>query len=75
MDYKKLFADQQAGKLDPDMVLYMDNDDGYWHYEKDVSEETQDRMRADYLSRYGEPNGYEDLVKIVRAAGVNCDWV
>ena len=51
----------------------MDNDDGFWTCSLEdpaAAEAYQDEL----TEKYGRPKGYRDIVDIVNAAGVNCDW-
>lgn len=73
MDYKKLFQDKKNGKIDDRMTIVFDNDSGYWRCDADNEEEV-DKMCEEYKKRYGEPNGYGDLLYIMIAAGFNAEW-
>ena len=77
MNYKKVIADFNNGSLDPEKVtLVMDNDGGYWEYTSDdaVSDEEHDRIIEALEKKYGEPGGYRDIVDVLKAAGVKCEW-
>jgi hypothetical protein len=74
MNYKKLIEDSRKGYIDWDYVtLVMDNDGGYWYCD-DGDEDRKERMEDNMKLKYGEPNGYRDLVDILVAAGINADW-
>lgn len=73
MDYNKLFKDKVDGKIDEKMTIVFDNDGGYWSCETE-SEEESDKMCAEYEKRYGEPDGYRDVVDIMLGAGFKAEW-
>lgn len=74
MDYKKLIEDSNKGIIDWTYVtLVMDNDCGYWSCD-DEDEDRKERMEANMSEKYGDPDGYRDVVKILCAAGINADW-
>ncbi len=73
MDYKKLFEDKAAGKIDERMTIVFDNDSGYWSCDSDNEDECE-KMCDEYAERYGSPNGYEDVVDIMTAAGFKAEW-
>jgi len=80
MNWELVIRDFNNGTLDPEMwKLCIDNDGGYWEYigpGADVmSLEGQEKMNAEMEELYGQPGGYQDVVDILRAAGVNADWV
>jgi len=76
MDYVKVIADYRSGKLGySKWQLRLDNDSGYWEYlgnskREEVIASLVEAMEAEY----GIPDGYEDAVNILIAAGVNADW-
>lgn len=71
MDYKKVIEDFASGKLDKNKVtLVMDNDGGYWSVKDDEDGEQSDLLDAEY----GKPDGYSDIVSVLRAAGVPSEW-
>jgi hypothetical protein len=76
MDYHKVIEDFANGTLDKDHVtVVMDNDGGYWNVDfPDKSDDENDELRDQYINTYGEPEGYRDIVDILIAAGVNCEW-
>jgi len=75
MNYKKLFDDKKAGKVDDDMILIMDNDGGYWCCNNNsISEEMREAKVDQYKKKYGEPGGYTDIVDVINAAGIECEW-
>lgn len=53
----------------------MDNDDGFWscNYKDKTQEENEDIAEL-YNKKYGKPDGYRDIVDVLIAAGVNCEW-
>ena len=84
MDYKKVIEDYNNGTIDPnEWQLVMDNDGGYW---KRITPEPDDDVawvswnvecdakEQEMGTRYGFPDGYRDVVEILKAAGVNSDW-
>ena len=77
MLYKQVIDDFKSGKIDRDFVtLKMDNDGGYWECSyKDKTLEENEAEAELYEARYGCPEGYRDIVDVLKAAGVNCDWV
>jgi hypothetical protein len=75
MDYEKLFAAKKAGKIEKDMVLIMDNDSGCWHCNNYLlSEEDREKKQDQYKKTYGTPGGYRDIVEVLNAAGIECEW-
>ena len=74
MNYKKVIKDFNSGVIDKKKVtLVMDNDSGYWRINTDDDRE-HDR-RCDELEKiYGKPKGYRDIVDVLNAAGVSCEW-
>ena len=86
MRYEKVIEDYRSGAINKDdWQLIFDNDGGYWRYTGDLGFECSDCgnckecetlaiFRALKVDRYGEPNGYQDLVDIAVAAGINADW-
>lgn len=75
MNYKKVIEDYRNGTIDPEKwVVVMDNDGGYWSYIGDENEDEGDRLTKQMRKKYGEPCGYKDIVDVLNAAGVNCDW-
>jgi hypothetical protein len=79
MNYEKLIKDYQCGKLGEDIVLYVDNDGGYlsvsWEFGERSTDDEIEKLEAEFSKEYGDPSGYADIVNILRAAGVNADWV
>lgn len=74
MNYKKVIEDFNNGALDKNKVqLVMDNDGGYWIGLTD-DEDLNEKISEDLEIEYGVPDGYKDVVDILNAAGVNCDW-
>lgn len=87
MDYKAVIEDFNNGTLDPKKVtLIMDNDGGYWSVnldepDGDASDEewyrwetTKEKEQNRLEEKYGSPDGYRDIVNVLVAAGVKCDW-
>lgn len=71
MDYERVIEDFASGKLDKNKVtLVMDNDGGYWNVKDDDDCEQSELLNAEY----GTPNGYNDIVSVLNAAGVPCEW-
>ncbi|MCP3683624.1 MAG: hypothetical protein GY861_13135 [bacterium] len=74
MNYKKVIEDYNNGTLNGDITtLVMDNDGGYW----DVNtgdEDIDEQLEQELEDKYGAPNGYRDIVKVLCAAGVKADW-
>jgi len=76
MNYKRVIEDYANGTIDPTMwQLTMDNDDGYWQcISNTVADEDADALQDAMGEEYGRPEGYRDIVSVLRAAGVTCDW-
>lgn len=76
MNYKRVIEDFNNGTIDPGKwQVIMDNDGGYWEcIDYDVNEETRDKMCEEMSKKYGDPNGYRDIVDVLNGAGVNADW-
>ncbi len=76
MDYKRVIEDFNSGKLDNNSVnLVMDNDGGYWACDYEGKSEEENEAIADsYEKKYGSPEGYRDIVDVLKAAGVICEW-
>lgn len=77
MNYKKVIEHFKNGKIDKnDWLLVIDNDGGYWNYiGENIGGYEEDLMREEMEEKYGEPEGYSDVVEILIAAGVNAEWV
>lgn len=77
MDYKKVIEDFNNGTIDPSAYqVVMDNDGGYWlcvDYSIE-DEDKRDELADEMSKKYGDPQGYGDVVEILNAAGVNADW-
>lgn len=74
MNYKKVIEDFNNGTLDKNKVqLVIDNDGGYWVGLTD-DDALNEKIGYDLDIEYGVPDGYKDVVDILNAAGVNCDW-
>ena len=76
MDYKRVIEDFNNGTIDPTMwQLTMDNDDGYWMcISNTICDEDADQLQDAMDEEYGRPDGYRDIVDVLNAAGVTCDW-
>jgi len=76
MDYKKVMEDHANGKIDrKKWALVMDNDGGHWRYDgKGYDSEWVYRAQDIMTERYGDPDGYSDIVKVLVAAGINAEW-
>ena len=74
MDYKKVIEDFNNGTIDKSKWgLVMDNDGGYWSYLGE-DYDNEDELMASMNKKYGRPNGYQDIVIILNAAGVPTEW-
>jgi hypothetical protein len=74
MKYQQVIEDFNNGTLDKNEVqLIMDNDGGYWQGLTD-NDDLNDKLAEDAEKKYGSPEGYKDIVDVLNAAGVNCDW-
>ena len=83
MNYKKVIEDFRSGVINKDeWQLIMDNDCGHWLY---IGNEFNDLEEYDYdnalenvgkkmSEKYGEPNGPDDIVEVLIAAGVTAEW-
>jgi len=74
MNYKKLIKDINNGTIDPkSFTLVVDNDYGWLrdelHEDWGLSEEREEVLK----DTYGEPEGYNDLVEILKAVGINAE--
>jgi hypothetical protein len=76
MNYAQLISDFNDGTLDKDTIqLVMDNDCSYFTVlDSDMSDEEKDKVTDALEKKYGSSNGYEDIVAVLQAAGVNCEW-
>lgn len=76
MNYKQVIEDFNNGTLDREKVtLVMDNDGGYWlYYDEALEEDKCDDIAGELAKKYGKPEGYNDIVDVLNAAGVNCEW-
>lgn len=76
MKYKEVIEDFNNGTIDRDkFILVMDNDGGYWQcIDESISEAEQEKLESDMEEKYGSPDGYQDIVDVLNAAGVNADW-
>jgi hypothetical protein len=76
VNYKKVIADFNNGTIDPKKwQVTMDNDGGYWEcLDESIDDDEMEKLRDAMEKKYGEPDGYSDVVKILQAAGVTSDW-
>ena len=76
MKYKEVMQAYKDGTIDAKKTtLVMDNDGGYWmHHDESISEDEREKIESDLDDKYGTPDGYRDIVDVLVAAGVNCDW-
>lgn len=76
MDYEAVIRDYNNGTLDHEkVILVMDNDGGYWRYvDDDATEEEIEEYESALDETYGRPEGYDDIVDVLNAAGVNAEW-
>ncbi len=76
MDYKKVIEDFNNGTIDPKLwQVTMDNDGGYWEcLDYDMDEEKREKLVKEMSGKYGKPEGYGDIVKVLEGAGVTADW-
>lgn len=73
MDYARVIKDFTSGEIDKEKwCLYVDNDGGYW---QSPDHDATDKEIEEMEGRYGLPDGYQDVVEILKAAGVNAEWV
>jgi hypothetical protein len=76
MNYEQLIKDFNDGTIDKEKIqLVMDNDGSYFAVLDDsASDEEKDNIVEALDEKYGSSNGYDDLVAVLQAAGVNCEW-
>lgn len=76
MDYKRVIEDFNNGTIDPEKFqVVMDNDSGYWVcLDEEIDDDERDNAVDKMSEKYGDPAGYNDIVDVLNAAGVNCDW-
>lgn len=77
MRYKQVIQDYQNGTIDRrKWQVCFDNDGGYWSYIGDpIPEAEEERLRKEMEEKYGDTGGYQDLVDLANAAGINAEWV
>lgn len=74
MNYELVIKDFKNGTLNKNKIqLVMDNDGGYWEGLTDDDDENE-KLSDAAEAKYGSPEGYKDIVDVLNAAGVNCDW-
>ena len=72
--YKEVIKDFKSGKL-KGYTLVFDNDDGYWSkLNRDYDSESENDDLEELAKKYGLPSGYEDLVKLAVASGIDAEW-
>ena len=55
--------------------VVMDNDCGYWGcLDESLSDDERDKAVDIMKEKYGEPDGYKDIIEVLIGAGVNADW-
>jgi len=76
MNYEKVIKDFNNNTIDPKKwQVVMDNDGGYWSYLlDDLGDEEREEAVDNMSKKYGDPDGYNDIVNVLNSAGVNCDW-
>lgn len=76
MNYEQLIKDFNNGTIDKSKVtLVMDNDCSYFTVEdEDMTPEQNDEYCEKLKEIYGRSEGYSDIVNVLKAAGVNCEW-
>jgi hypothetical protein len=76
MNYKKVIEDFNNGTIDPEKwQVTMDNDGGYWAcLDESLSDEERTEAEDSITKKYGDPDGYRDIVDVLNAAGVTADW-
>lgn len=76
MNYAQLISDFNDGTLDKSKVtLVMDNDSSYFTVDdEDMTPEQMDAYIETLKEKYGTSEGYSDIVDVLNAAGVNCEW-
>lgn len=74
MDYKRVIEDFNNGTLDKTkIVLVMDNDTSCWQGLTD-DDDLNETIAEEATIKYGRSGGYSDIVAILAAAGVSCEW-
>lgn len=74
MNYNKLFEDRDIIDWSK-ITLVMDNDCGYFSCtDCGLSDDEREKIERALEDRYGKPEGYRDIVFILNAAGVKCEW-
>jgi len=72
MNWKKLIEDHKKGKLD-NVIIFIDNDDGFYSLKEPADDDVA--MLESLEETYGLPGGYQDVVDILQAIGLEADWV
>lgn len=75
MNYKKLIKDINDGTIDPKSVTLVVDNDFIWlrdnlHEDWELTEEREKVLE----DTYGNGNGYQDLVEVMIASGLNAEW-
>jgi len=77
MDYRKVITDFNNGTIDPAKYqVIMDNDGGHWLCTDSAvdDEDKREELAKEMSKKYGDPDGYNDIVDVLNGAGVNADW-
>jgi hypothetical protein len=76
MNYQKVIEDFNNGTIDPKKwQVTMDNDGGYWScLDHNMGDEKREELEKEMEQKYGVPDGYRDIVKVLEGAGVTADW-
>lgn len=76
MKYEQVIKDYKNGIISKNrFVLVMDNDGGYWScIDESLSDDYREHLEEVMEKKYGSPEGYRDIVEVLNAAGVNCEW-
>lgn len=75
MNYKQIIEDFNTGVLDKEIfTLMVDNDDIFLSVDSG-DEDLDELLEKAAEGKYGNGNGYQDIVKILQAAGANAERV
>ena len=79
MKYEQVINDFKSGVIDRNKwQVVFDNDGGFWSYIGDdgetLNENLVEQMMDSMEQKYGSPNGFNDLVVLAVAAGINAEW-
>lgn len=76
MNWTKLIKDKNDGKIDDDMFIIVDSDSGYWDCRNDNLTELDILVKRNkYTKEYGNPSGKYDIPDILKAIGLNSEWM